>query len=203
MNARERILNKIREATQLLPEKEPMPDADEIASIRSTLMPESNDLSKWVTQFQKRWTGVNGLIVSSEDELVELLKTLEAKLGYVAPGISTDALNDSFTIESTFVRERVDEYHFGITKASCGLVETGTIALTDRDTHSRLSALAPWIHVAALRKEDLYPSIAEALANIEYDPSIVFITGPSKTADIEGVLIQGVHGPGVQICWLV
>jgi L-lactate dehydrogenase complex protein LldG len=35
------------------------------------------------------------------------------------------------------------------------------------------------------------------------DPNIIWVTGPSKTADVEGILIQGVHGPGVQACLLV
>jgi L-lactate dehydrogenase complex protein LldG len=35
------------------------------------------------------------------------------------------------------------------------------------------------------------------------DPNIIWVTGPSKTADVEGILIQGVHGPGVQGCLLV
>ncbi len=203
MSAREHILNKIREATQPLPEKGSVPEAEAIASIRSTLVPKTDDRAEWVTLFQKRWVGVGGLVVDSEDSLVELLKTFEAKVGYVAPGIGANVLNDSFTIESDFERERVDDYDFCVTSATGGLAETGTVALTDRDSPSRLSALARWIHIAVLEKEKLYPSMSEALADFEYDPSIVFVTGPSKTADIEGVLIRGVHGPGVQICWLV
>jgi L-lactate dehydrogenase complex protein LldG len=35
------------------------------------------------------------------------------------------------------------------------------------------------------------------------DPNIIWCTGPSKTADVEGILIEGVHGPGVQIALLV
>jgi len=35
------------------------------------------------------------------------------------------------------------------------------------------------------------------------DPNVIWVTGPSKTADVEGILIEGVHGPGEQIAWLV
>ena len=35
------------------------------------------------------------------------------------------------------------------------------------------------------------------------DPNIIWVTGPSKTADVEGILIEGVHGPGIQIALLV
>lgn len=203
MTSRDRIFEKIHEATNLLPEKTPMPDADSIQAIRSQLMPPSNDTATLVAHFREKWIEVGGLVVESEDELVALLKSLGASMGYVAPGLPAAVLSESFKIETSFDRPRVDEYSFGITKATCGLAETGTVALTDRDTPNRLSALAPWIHVAVLNKESIFPSLSEALSNIEDDPSIVFITGPSKTADIEGVLIKGVHGPGIQVCWLV
>jgi L-lactate dehydrogenase complex protein LldG len=77
------------------------------------------------------------------------------------------------------------------------------LILRDADCPYRLGALAPWFHVAVLRKSDICPTIAEAIANLGTDPSIIFVTGPSKTADIEGILIQGVHGPGIQGVLLV
>ena len=43
----------------------------------------------------------------------------------------------------------------------------------------------------------------DAIAALPEDPNGIWVTGPSKTADVEGILIQGVHGPGIQGCLLV
>ena len=48
--------------------------------------------------------------------------------------------------------------------------------------------------------ERLYRILREAMPA---DPNIIWVTGPSKTADVEGILIEGVHGPGIQIALLV
>jgi L-lactate dehydrogenase complex protein LldG len=131
------------------------------------------------------------------------LKELGANKGYLDPKLSAHSLEESFTVERRFNREEVDTYDFGITRATGAIAETGTIVLSDGDTPNRLSALAPWIHVAALNSKTIQATLSDAIPTFGNDPSIVMVTDPSKTADIEGILIEGVHGPGVQICLLV
>jgi len=67
----------------------------------------------------------------------------------------------------------------------------------------RLAALAPWVHIACLRRGDIVRDTDEATALLGDDPNVVWVTGPSKTADVEGILIEGVHGPGIQVCLLL
>ena len=100
-------------------------------------------------------------------------------------------------------RARVDDYQFGITRASAAIAETGTVVLTDAGTSSRLGALAPWVHVAVITREQIFLDVPQAVAALPDDPNVVWCTGPSKTADVEGILIEGVHGPGIQAVLLL
>jgi L-lactate dehydrogenase complex protein LldG len=83
------------------------------------------------------------------------------------------------------------------------IAETGTIIIGDRTTSTRLGALAPWAHVAVIPRGEIYADLLEAVAKLGNDPNVVWCTGPSKTSDVEGILIEGVHGPGAQIALFV
>ena len=83
--------------------------------------------------------------------------------------------------------------------AVAAIAETGTVVLTETDTSSRLAALAPWVHVAIVKRAQIFIDVPQAVAALPQDPNIIWCTGPSKTADVEGILIEGVHGPGEQI----
>ena len=74
--------------------------------------------------------------------------------------------------------------------------------LDDDLTSDRLAALAPWIHVAVVDPATIVRTIPEAIARFGNSPNIIWVTGPSKTADVEGILIEGVHGPGEQIAMI-
>jgi L-lactate dehydrogenase complex protein LldG len=104
-----------------------------------------------------------------------------------------------FTVETEFDRTRIDDYAFGITRAAGGVAETGTIILTDASTSRRLGALTPWVHIAVLNRSEIFADLSQAVAALGDDPNVIWCTGSSSTADVEGILIRGVHGPGVQI----
>ncbi|MEX0884910.1 MAG: LUD domain-containing protein [Phycisphaeraceae bacterium] len=90
----------------------------------------------------------------------------------------------------------------GVTDVHAALAETGTLVCCADADHSRGLSLVPLHHVAIVRRSDILPDMLDywqryaGLAPHDRPASTVFITGPSKTADIEGELITGVHGPG-------
>lgn len=92
----------------------------------------------------------------------------------------------------------------GITGADFVLVETGSLVLTSLTEGSQLTSLAPPVHIALYRRSQIRASLDEILQNlpVSLDPgrpsparSAVFVTGTSRTADIEQILVRGVHGP--------
>jgi L-lactate dehydrogenase complex protein LldG len=92
----------------------------------------------------------------------------------------------------------------GITGVECVLAETGSLVLSSVTEGAQVASLAPPVHVALYRRSQLVGSLDEVLARLpisnpgdQTSPgrSVVIITGTSRTADIEQILIHGVHGP--------
>jgi L-lactate dehydrogenase complex protein LldG len=85
----------------------------------------------------------------------------------------------------------------GITDVDCAIAESGSLVIS---THDRIrnAWITPPIHVAIVRAEQVLADLVD-LFELRPDAidaaSTTIITGPSKTADIEGVLVTGVHGP--------
>jgi L-lactate dehydrogenase complex protein LldG len=94
----------------------------------------------------------------------------------------------------------IDEVMIGLTGAQGGLADTGSLALVSGPGRGRLASLLPPVHIAILSKRNIYPSLPPFLAanpDVTVDSSnLVFISGPSRTGDIEMTLSMGVHGPG-------
>lgn len=88
----------------------------------------------------------------------------------------------------------------GLTSAQFGIAETGTLVLCSGDERHRLASLLPARHICLLPRSRLCGTLAEVLAAVHRDGpprsrTITFVTGPSRTADIELTLVVGVHGP--------
>jgi L-lactate dehydrogenase complex protein LldF len=91
----------------------------------------------------------------------------------------------------------------GVTKAVCGLADTGSILIRDGEGYPLQASLLTEIHVAILRASEILPSLQDALPLTRKSKSAVFITGPSRTGDIEMSHTIGVHGPGEVHVFLV
>lgn len=88
----------------------------------------------------------------------------------------------------------------GITSADYALAETGTLVMLSSPQEARLISLLPPVHIAVFPRSRMLANLDELLAVLpnpaEQTSSMVLITGPSRTADIEQILVRGVHGPG-------
>jgi len=88
----------------------------------------------------------------------------------------------------------------GITSVSYALAETGSFVMLSSAEEPRLISLLPPVHVAVFSRSRILANLNELLSVLphpaEQTSSMVLITGPSRTADIEQILVRGVHGPG-------
>jgi L-lactate dehydrogenase complex protein LldG len=197
--SRAAILKKIQSAMSALKTKAARPDYD------AAITHSTPKLAGWdlLEIFSTNMRAVNGRTMLSVDELLAFLTSSGRRHGYCDPAlyaqVGAPLAAAGLTVETDYDRSRYDDYQFGITRASGAIAESGTLILDDDRTSRRLAALSPWIHVAVLERASIHRSIADALAAMGDSPNIIWVTGPSKTADVEGILIEGVHGPGEQI----
>ena len=199
---RESIFSRVRGALAPLHERAAMPDyTTELAVMRQ--MMGNRDL---FAVFAERIKRVNGIALSDPAVLVAQLRTGGWLHGYCDPALWPQLaphFGADFKVETEFDRTRVDDFAFGITRAAGAIAETGTIVLNDATTSRRLGALTPWVHVAVVERAQIFSDLPQAVAALGPDTNVIWVTGPSKTADVEGILIEGVHGPGVQIALVV
>ncbi|HEX2269069.1 MAG TPA: LUD domain-containing protein [Pyrinomonadaceae bacterium] len=141
-----------------------------------------------VELFKRNLESVDGhcIVVQSNAEVEENVRRLtEGKL--IATSDAPPATKDLF------------KYDAGITMAQAGIAETGTLVLDSSVERNRLVSLVPPVHIAILDASRIYQTLGETLAALQngeqVSPAITFITGPSRTADIELTLAIGVHGP--------
>ena len=145
-------------------------------------------------------------------------ETLAAAAEYVAAHLSGVLLVPSFasgvrhqlsetltkvgiSVEETLSRETAPQAQAGITGVNFAMADTGTLVLESTAEDIRLATTLPEIQFALLDPQKI---LVDGLAAVEpmrqlhqRDPRnyIAYVTGPSRTADIERVLTIGVHGP--------
>ncbi|GAP63843.1 hypothetical protein ARMA_2266 [Ardenticatena maritima] len=209
MSARNRMLNRLRRHLRATQHPEPWQSRRHF-----------DDLS---TRFTEALTAAGGEVirVATYDEartrLLALLDEIHA---------NRVALNDEPLLRRLALPEHAQrpiEWHIvgddqnalrtfcahadvGITAAECALAETGTVVVQSGRGKSRLVSLLPPVHIAVLTSDQLTTDLftwAEHHRPTHMPANLVFISGPSKTADIEQTLAIGVHGPKRFIALLI
>ena len=112
-----------------------------------------------------------------------------------------DALRQQVEVLGSFDRQQAEAAGAGVTGANFAIAETGTIALESTPEAVRLATTLPTRHFVLLDPQKIVADGNAAIPHLrklhEQGPRnfLAYITGPSRTADIERVLTIGVHGP--------
>jgi L-lactate dehydrogenase complex protein LldG len=199
LNAREDILLKLRQAKHSVPEVESWAHH-----------PHEEDL---IAQFKLALESAKGEVITVKDlektwEVIgSLLSDLAAKQVAYNPEPPLKGQNlELYLPQYRWMEARGGEEELrrmcqaadvGITGAKFALAETGSIAIASGAQHSRLVSLLPPAHIVLLSEKVLVPDLIswEDLRPKRIPSQLVFISGPSKTADIEQTLVVGAHGP--------
>lgn len=98
------------------------------------------------------------------------------------------------------LRELCATLDVGITSADYALADTGSLVMFSSPEEARMISLLPPAHIAVVARDRILTGLDELFSleplPAERSSSMVLITGPSRTADIEQILVRGVHGPG-------
>jgi len=144
--------------------------------------PDVSSLCNWLNQYLTENNLTSGVMDSDAADYLEL-----------SPGVFGTS-----QLELANDRDILFEAIYGITLVDFAIAETGTLGIVSHKGRSRLTSLAPDVHFAVLKQSNIVPDLIDALnlhKKFNIDNSITWITGSSRTADIDGILIQGAHGP--------
>lgn len=102
-------------------------------------------------------------------------------------------------------RAALADAELGVTFCDGFVADTGSLVFPAGPGLGTLSSLLPGIHLALSRPEACRESLAAYLASVACAlPSrLTFVTGPSRTGDIEATMTRGVHGPGRVLHWIL
>jgi len=175
--------------------------------------PAENSGAHLFPEFEMRAKAVSGEVfrvpaaAEAREALIRLVDAVQAKKAVVvesplqeAAGITAALRSRGVTVytEAADIAAHADTADIGISGVEFGIAETGSVFQDGYAIATRLVTILPPLHVVFLPSANIVPGITEAFEIISqsFDRGYIgFITGPSRTADIERVLTIGVHGP--------
>ncbi|MGH9967093.1 MAG: LutC/YkgG family protein [Pyrinomonadaceae bacterium] len=164
-----------------------------------------------VERFQQALEAVSGNFIAagSENEAAQAIQQIIERTKALRIAVSDSPLaqriiaqvkSDALVLENAGTPALFD-CDAGITGAQWAIAETGTLVLESDHERHRLSSLVPRIHIAIVESGRIRQTLGEVLQILSQQGqeglsrTVTFITGPSRTSDIELTLAIGVHGP--------
>ncbi len=105
------------------------------------------------------------------------------------------------TVEAGYDRDALEASDAGLTECECLVAQTGSVCVTSTSSGGRTLSVLPPHHIVIARRSQLLTDLTAAYAFLAkkypagYPSFMTFITGPSRTGDIERILVLGAHGP--------
>lgn len=219
-SSRDHILNKLRSTRRPFPDAPPRPSAYRPVISEIDRAPEAL-IARFSQELEKLYgqcvvvdddEGVCGAVLTilAEHQATDVIAwdfrhipAAGLKEAISARGIATHhpETHDEFREETL---EAIRGAQVGLTGAEAAIAATGTLIVRTAPGKGRLPTVLAPAHIAVITLEQLLPTLedwiaaqrAAGLADIRASANVCFITGPSKTGDIEMTMILGVHGPG-------
>jgi L-lactate dehydrogenase complex protein LldG len=216
---KEKILGRIKEALSVQPVR--AAPAHAIPGISS--VPVANAARQWLPHvgagFEDRLAlfSRNALdlkadfhLLRTRNDLAPLLVKMRDAEGWTKIGTHSGGLTDLAAralglpiclTDHPYAVNELENCDAGITECDALIAQTGSVLVTSRSAGGRALSVLPPHHVVLARKDQLIADLPEAFDRLKtkyasnYPSFISLITGPSRTGDIERILVLGAHGP--------
>jgi len=130
-------------------------------------------------------------------------KTVALHAGELTTAIADKLPNDlaTLSVDGGYEKSALEACDASLTECEALIAQTGSVCVTGRSSGGRALSVLPPHHVVIARKSQLVSDLSAAFELLaekyqgNYPSFISFITGPSRTGDIERILVLGAHGP--------
>jgi len=221
MNERENILGRIREALSVPapvpgahdhPSAHPASEAEAAKHIGEWLPSVGPSLEDRIELFRSNSADLKTdfRLVNSREEALAQVKEIAASEGWKKVASHADPMLEGIDAALGLPVLKTDggynvcdmeQCDAGISACDALVAQTGSVLVTSRSAGGRALSVLPPHHVVIARRDQLVPDLPAAFALLKqkyagnYPSLISFITGPSRTGDIERILVLGAHGP--------
>ncbi|HEV2319570.1 MAG TPA: lactate utilization protein, partial [Verrucomicrobiae bacterium] len=212
VRGREAIFARVREALKVTA---PFPGADapqQLASPRQWLPPVGKTSDEQVALFGQNARALKADFHICEDltAAVQVVKSLAANEGWKKIGVHDGALTNAVAsalalptvkTDGGYALDALEACDAGLTECDALIAQTGTVLVSGRSSGGRALSILPPHHVVLARRNQILPDLTAALQRAqekfgaEFPGVLSLITGPSRTGDIERILVLGAHGP--------